>query len=34
MLEKMLDLIRAKRRKEARGLTDACRALLNSSPDE
>jgi len=28
MLEKMLDLIRAKRRKEARGLTDACRGLL------
>jgi multidrug resistance efflux pump len=31
---KMLDLIRAKRREEARGLTDVCRGLLNSSPDE
>jgi hypothetical protein len=34
VLEKMLDLIRAKRREEARRPTDVCRGLLNSSRDE
>ena len=34
MLEKVLDLIRAKRREEPRRPTDVCRGSSNSSPDE